>query len=140
MSLVRNREVNRYTDQELLRFPVEEGVHIYKSAFVGLSPNGRARPLIRGDLFIGIAHEEVVRKQFLSNQEISNLYIRTYTIGDFGLSLDVARMALTGCAVYASSDDKLTVIALGNSYVGIMVNCIAEGSIILRLDTFRFHR
>lgn len=137
MSLTQNRDVDHYIDQELRSFPVEEGLHVYKGALVGLSPSTHcARPLIRGDLFLGLAYEEIDNSKGVSE----SLCVRVYTLGDFRLPLEGATRDWTGCVVYASSDDKLTLIEFGNSYVGTMIECTAFEQIILRLDTFRTHR
>ncbi len=58
MALTANRDVDHYVDQELRTFPLAAGVKVYRGAFVGLRPDGYARPLVEGDRFCGIAYQE----------------------------------------------------------------------------------
>ena len=133
MSLTANREVDHYIDQELRSFQVAAAKHIYKGALVGLSSTGYAQPLTAGDLFVGIAYEEMDN----SGGADGDVSVRVYTLGDFGHSLSGATVSNIGDAVYASADDTLTFTSTSNSYVGYVVDAPTSGEIILRLDTFR---
>ena len=132
MALTRNREVDHYVDQELRNLQVAAAKRIYKGALVGLGA-GYARPLVAGDLFAGVAYEEI------DNSAGANgaLCARVYTLGDFGLALPGASTADIGRPVFASSDDTLTLSGAGNSYVGFVQDVTASGEIILRIETLR---
>jgi len=130
MTLSTNREVDHYIDQELRSFQVAGSTHIYKGALVGLNSAGFARPLAAGDSFVGIAYEE------MDNTSGANgdLSARVYTVGDFGHALSGAVVADIGRPVFAAADDTLTFAGNGNSYAGIVQDCVTAGEIILRID------
>lgn len=133
MALTANRELDHYIDQELRSLQVAASAHVFKGALVGVTTGGYARPLSGGDLFAGIAYEEV------DNSGGSNgaKSVRIYTLGDFGHALGGATIANVGDAVYASADDTLTLTSSSNSYVGTIVDVPSSGQVIVRLDTFR---
>ena len=133
MALTANREVDHYVDQELRSLPVDAGVTIHKGALVGLVGTGHARPLVAGDLFVGIAYEQIDN----GTGAAGDTAVRVYTLGDFGHTLAGAAVSNIGAAVYASAEDTLTLTATSNSFVGHVVDVPASGEIILRLDTFK---
>jgi len=133
MALTANRELDRYVDQELRRYPVAGGVHVYKGALVGLS-GGYARPLVAGDRFLGIAYEESDNSAGAGGAS----WVRVFTQGDFEHALVGAAPADVGRPVYASADDTLTLSAAGNSYVGWLVDRPAAGVVIVRLNVDAF--
>jgi hypothetical protein len=128
MALTANREVDRYVDQELRRFGVDAGVHVYKGGFVGLN-GGFARPLVAGDRCVGIAYDEANN----SSGAAGGVSVRVYTQGDFEHALTGAAAANIGDAVYASADDELTFTASGNSLVGACIDVPSAGRIVVRL-------
>jgi len=133
MALTANRDVDHYIDQELRSLQVEADVQVYKGALLGLTSGGYVRPLIAGDLFVGIAYEEMDN----SGGAAGDKSVRIYTLGDFGHSLSGADESNIGDAVYASADDTLTFTSTANSYVGYAIDVPTSGEIILRLDTFQ---
>ena len=133
MALTTNREVNHYIDQELRSLQVAADSHVYKGAMLGLTSGGYVRPLSAGDLFAGIAYEEMDNTGGANGDKS----VRIYTLGDFGLSLSGAVISNIGDAVYASADDTLTFTATSISYVGYVIDVPTNGEIILRLDTFQ---
>ena len=133
MTLSANRDVDRYVDQELRSFQVAASKHIYKGAFVGLDSSGYAQPLEAGDVFVGIAYEEIDNSSG-SNGDKS---VRCYTIGDVGHALSGAALTNIGDPVYASADDTLTFTSTSNTYVGLCVDLPSSGNIILRLDVLK---
>ena len=133
MALTANRDVDHYIDQELRSLQVAASKHIYKGALVGLSSGGYAQPLTAGDLFVGIAYEEIDN----TNGGDGDVSVRLYTLGDFGHSLSGAAVSNIGDAVYASADDTLTFTSASNSYVGRAVDVPSSGEIILRLDALK---
>jgi len=133
MALTKNREVDHYIDQEMRSLQVATGAHVFKGALVGVTAGGYARPLVAGDLFAGIAYEEMDNTAGADGDQS----IRLYTLGDFGHALSGATIANLGDPVYASADDTLTLTATSNSFVGHAIDVPASGQIILRLSTFR---
>lgn len=133
MPLTANRDVDHYIDQELRSFQVAAGAHIYKGSLLGLHPSGYARPLLAGDLFVGIAYEEMDN----SNGANGDRSVRVYTLGDFGLPLPGAGMADIGSPVFAASDETLTFSSDKTSYVGRVQGLLAPHGIILQLETCR---
>lgn len=132
MALTRNRELDRYVDQELRTLPVGAAKHIYKGALVGIS-GGYAQPLSAGDAFAGIAYEEADNSDGAAGAET----IRLYTQGDFEFPLTAATVAHAGRPVFASADDTLTFTGAANSYVGTVQQVPASGEIVLRIDPQR---
>jgi hypothetical protein len=133
MALTANRDVDHYIDQELRSLQVAADVHVHKGALLGLASGGYVRPLSAGDLFVGVAYEEMDN----SGGAAGDKSVRIYTLGDFGHALSGASLSNVGDAVYASADDTLTFTSTSNSYVGCAIDVPATGEIILRLDTFR---
>ena len=130
MALTANREVDHYIDQELRSFQVAAGLHIFKGSLLGLTSGSYLRPLTAGDLFVGIAFEEMDNTGG-ANGDLSS---RVYTLGDFGLTLTGAAITDIGRPVFASADDTLTFSADGNSYVGRVQDVVASNEIVLRID------
>lgn len=130
MTLSANRDVDHYIDQELRSFQVAASVHVYKGALVGLTASGFARPLSAGDAFAGVAYEEMDN----TNGADGDVSVRVYTVGDFGQALAGAAVSDIGRPVFASADDTLTFVGTGNSYVGIVQDCVSAGEIIVRVD------
>lgn len=109
--LTKNRDLNRYLDQELRLFPVKGGVEIFHHALVGVdAETGYVRPFVAGDRFAGIAYEQV------NNPGIDgDANIRLFVQGDFILpfSRSDVTMNASGSNVLAMNDE--TVLA-ENSY------------------------
>ena len=133
MALTANRDLDHYIDQELRSLRVAADVHIHKGALLGVTAGGYARPLVAGDLFAGIAYEEMDN----TGGPDGDVSVRLYTLGDFGHALSGATVANVGDAVYASDDATLTFTSTNNSFVGHAIDVPVSGEIILRLDTFR---
>ncbi len=129
--LTANQEVDHYIDQELRSLRMAASTHIFKGAFVGVS-RGYARGLVAGDKFVGIAYEEIDN----ANGSDGEVAVRIYTLGDFGLSLPGATVTDICRSVWATSDDTLTFLPKGNSFVGAVVDIVTEGEILLRLRCF----
>ncbi|HSW47006.1 MAG TPA: hypothetical protein VLM89_15695 [Phycisphaerae bacterium] len=128
MALSSNREVDRYVDQELRSLPVKGGAHIRKGGFVGLS-GGYARPLVAGDVFAGIAYEE------LNNTGVDGaLAARVFTLGDFELALAGADRVNNRGPLFASDDETLTASASGNSFVGYQIDVPGTNRAVLRIQ------
>ena len=133
MAITANRELSRYVDQELRSFLVAATTHIYKGALVGLErSSGYVRNLSAGDLFAGIAYEEIDNSAGSSGGELS---IRLYTQGDFALPTNSATQALLGSPVFAVDNQSTSVAAaLGGSLCGSLVAVTASGQGIVRIQ------
>ncbi len=131
MALTANRELNRYVDQELRSYPVAAAEHLYKGAFVGVERStGYVRNLTAGDLFAGIAYEEVDNTAGAGGE----LSARVYTQGDFVLPLSGITQTQIGGPVFASDNEQAVGWpAAGASYVGVLVAMISAGSGIVRI-------
>lgn len=131
MTLTANREVDHYVDQELRSYPLGEGEHVFKGAFVGLRSDGCVRPLAAGDRCVGLAYEEGDNTSGVAG----DFNIRVFTLGDFGFSLMGAAPADIGRPVYAADDETPGFEPGGRSFVGYVQDCPAPGEIVLRLAT-----
>ncbi len=131
MALTANRELNRYVDQELRSYPVAATEHIYKGTFVGVERStGNVHSLKAGDLFAGIAYEEIDN----TSGAAGDLSVRAYTHGDSVLPVSGVTQTQVGGPVFAS-DNEQTVSSPtpGASYVGVLVAMISAGSGIVRI-------
>ncbi len=132
MAITANRELSRYVDQELRTFPVAASARIYKGALVGVDrTSGFARNLVAGDLFAGVAYEEIDNTAGGAGGE---QFVRLYTQGDFVLPIAGATQAWAGAPVYAT-DNETTSAAnqLGGSYCGILVAHLGNNQGIVRI-------
>lgn len=131
MALSANRELNRYVDQELRTFPIAGGAHVFKGAIVGVErADGFARGLVAGDVFAGIAYEEIDNSAGIDGAAS----VRLYTQGDFILPVTNATQARIGGPVYASADDAMGVVPLsGASYIGILVGVAGSNQGVVRI-------
>lgn len=131
MAITANRELSRYVDQELRSFAVAAAARIYKGAIVGVDrASGYVRNLVAGDVFAGIAYEEIDNGAG-QNGDVS---VRLYTQGDFILAASGATQAQVGGPVYAL-DNELTTVApvVGGSYCGILMAIAGSNVGIVRI-------
>ena len=133
MALTKSRNVEHYVDQELRTFRVKGTTKVYRGALVGLTTAGFARGQVAGDLFAGVAYEEMDNSAGADGA----LAVRVQTLGDFEHALSGAVQASVGRPVFASDDGTLTFTAAGNSYVGVVQDFVSSGNIILRIDPQR---
>ena len=131
MALTANREVDHYIDQELRSFALAASTRVYKGALVGLKSDGHARGLVAGDVFVGVAYEDIDN----TSGSDADKSVRVYTLGDFGHAIASAAIADVGRPVFASADDTMTFDGDGNSYVGTVEDFVSAGEVIVRLDT-----
>ncbi len=131
MALTANRELNRYVDQELRSYSVAATEHIHKGAFVGVErTTGHVRNLQAGDLFAGIAYEEIDNTAGAAGE----LSVRVYTQGDFVLPITGMTQAQVGGPVFATDSEQAAGGPTpGASYVGVLVATISAGSGIVRI-------
>lgn len=131
MPLTANRELSRYVDQELRAFPVAASAHIYKGALVGIDrATGLVRNLVSGDVFAGIAYEEVDN----SGGSAGAQSVRLYTQGDFILKTTSANQAWVGAPVYAVDSDGTGIApGVGASYCGVLLGVVGVNQGIVRI-------
>jgi len=133
MALTASRQVDRFVDQELRTFRVKGTTKIYRGAFLGITSAGFLRGLAAGDVFAGIAYEEIDNSAGADGAKVA----RVYTLSDFQVSVSGAAQTDCGRPVFASADDTLTFVAAGNSYVGIVQDFVSSGVVIVRIDPTR---
>ena len=133
MALTENCEIDHYIDQELRSFRVGATRRIYKGSLVGLTSDGYVRALAGGDLFVGVAYEEIDN----SAGSGADACVRVYTWGVFGFTLNGVALTDIGRPVFASADDTLMFSAPGNSYIGLVQDRVAANEIMLRIDPTR---
>jgi len=126
MALTRDRVVPRYSDLGLRGLEMKSGSTIYRGALVSVDSNGFAQALLAGEHFGGIALAAG-----------SGSIVNVDTHGIFEHALSGADQGDIGRPVFASSDDTLTFIGPGNTYVGVVADLVDDGLIALRLDTAR---
>jgi len=131
MALTANRELNRYVDQELRSYSVAATEHIYKGVFVGVERStGHVRSLQAGDLFAGIAYEEIDNTDGAAGE----LSVRVYTQGDFVLPVSGVTQTRVGGPVFATDNEQTSGGPTpGASYVGVLVAMISASSGIVRI-------
>lgn len=131
MALTASRELNRFVDQELRSFSVAAAARVFKGAIVGVERStGHVRNLQPGDMFAGIAYEEIDN----TNGSAGEVSVRLYTQGDFVLTTNNAIQTFVGSAIYALDDDATTVVpTLGASFVGVLMAVIGTNLGIVRI-------
>jgi hypothetical protein len=133
MALSANRNLDRYIDSELRTARVKASIHLWRNAIVGLTSAGFARGLVAGDVFAGIAYEEMDNSAGADGAKA----VRVYTVGDFQHAVSGLVQGDCGRPVFASDDTTLTLVGLGNSYVGVVQDFVSSGVAIVRIDPTR---
>jgi hypothetical protein len=117
MALTNDRDVVLYASQELIDIPVDDGVTIYKGAFVGRNrASGYARGLVAGDEFLGVAYKQADNTG--AGHAAGGINVRLHQAVDVVHTLTGVTAADVGREVYASDDETLTLTPTGNSPVG----------------------
>ena len=132
-ALTANREVDHYLDQELRTFKIAAAKNIFKGSFVGLDSSGFAQPLVAGNKFLGVAYSQGDN----SSGSDGDVLVKVFTLGDFELALSGAVQADIGKAAFASDDGTLTKTSTSNSYVGMIQDVPASGTVIVRIGDVR---
>lgn len=131
--LTQNRVLVCSSDPGLSTYQMTPNAHIFKGAFVGVDPDGLARPLVAGDRFVGIAVEET------EPGDPGPTLCRVRTEGIFVLPL--CSVEKIGSGMFALDDEtavpcKADWIAADSSFLGWIVNVWAENkTVLLRLET-----
>lgn len=131
MALTASRELNRFVDQELRSFSVAAAARVFKGAIVGIERStGHVRNLQPGDMFAGIAYEEIDN----TNGSAGEVSVRLYTQGDFVLATNNVTQTWVGTALYAPDDDVTGVLTTqGESFVGVLMAVIGSNLGIVRI-------
>ncbi|HUX16944.1 MAG TPA: hypothetical protein VMW52_10765 [Phycisphaerae bacterium] len=130
-ALTANAEFTEYTG-DLRAVPCGEGVHIFKSGYVGIDPAGYAKPFVPGDVFVGIADREADNAAGTAGDVSCIVRMQ----GDFVLSLTSAAAADVGKAVYATADNALSLSGHPDGFVGRIIGLAAANTVYVRLRPF----
>jgi len=128
-ALSANAEIDRYTDQDLRSFPLGAAVHIYKGAFVGVDPGGHLKAFVPGDVFVGVAYEEIDN----SSGTAGALNCRVFTRGDFSVTLSGAANEDAGKPLFATADNATALTGHPDGYMGRIVQYLAADEVLLRI-------
>lgn len=136
MALSADREVEFFTTQELMDLPVDNNVILHKGALVGLnSTTGFARPLVAGDLFLGIAYRKA--DNTVAGHTAGGIRVRLHQSVDVVHTLAGVLDTDLGSVVYASADDSLTLTQASNSRVGIVVGKSTANTARVRIQPWQ---
>jgi len=120
-------------DEKLSQQPVDANVHVYQGSMLSFNAaNGCVRPLVKPEQFAGIAYEEKDN----TGGAAGAVKVRTITRGIFEMALAGAVQSAVGAAVYATTDNDLSLTSSGNSFVGFQDEFVATGKINVRLAPF----
>jgi hypothetical protein len=135
MALTANRDLKRYVDQELRSYAVAASQHIWKGALLGIERStGYVRNLVAGDVFAGVAYEEMDN----SSGSGAAKNVRLYTQGDFILTVNNATQALAGSLVFAlDSETTGLTSSQGASHCGMLLGMVSASQGIVRIDPMK---
>lgn len=122
---------------------VYKSSHIYAGGYVGLTPNGYAKPFEAGDVFDGIAHEEFYNSSTTSGaaSALGDDTTRNKTAcqviqgpsTQFVATLSGVSDDDVGRAVYASDDNTLAFTGEAYAFVGRVTGKYAANKAIIRM-------
>jgi hypothetical protein len=138
MAITANRDLKRYVDQELRSYGVAASQHIWKGALLGIErTTGYVRNLVAGDVFAGVAYEEIDN----SAGAAAAKNVRCYTQGDFILAVNNATQASAGSLVFALDNEVTgTSTSQGASHCGILLGMISASQGIVRIEPMNVPR
>lgn len=136
MALTADREVEFFATQELIDMPVDDNVVIYKGALVGRNAStGFARPLIAGDLFVGVAYRKA--DNTVTGHTAGGIRVRLHQNVDVVHTLTSITDTNVGSVVYASADDSMTLTSTNNSRVGVILGKPATNTARVRTQAWQ---
>lgn len=105
---------------------------VFEGALVGENASGYGRPLVAGDLFVGHSLLKVVNTG--GSAGAKEIRLRT---GRYRGKVTLTGVLITdvGKEVYASDDDVLTLTAVGNTRVGIVIRYDSANKAIVEFQT-----
>ena len=113
-ALSANAQVARLVDQDLREYQVGAAEHIYRDALVGIDPAGYLKAFVPGDMFAGLAYEEIDNSSGTAGAK----KCRVYVLGDFVLPLTSVAITDVGKAAFATGDDAAALSGHFDAYVG----------------------
>jgi hypothetical protein len=116
-------------DQELREFPVGAAVHLYNGAYVGSDPAGHIKAFEVGDVFEGIAYEEVDNSAGAAAAKNGRLYMQ----GDFEMTLSGAALTDINKPVFATADDAIALMGHPDAWIGNIVHYESTDKVVVRL-------
>jgi hypothetical protein len=135
MALAADRDLKMYATQELIEIPVADNVLIYKGAFVGRDETtGYARPLVGGDIFLGVAYRQVDNTG--PGHAAGAVSVVLHQDIDIVHAVTGASQLIVGAFLYASDDGTATLSSTGNSKMGVGVSFEGPGLMRVRCRTF----
>lgn len=124
-----NRELGRQADMEIRRYPVGAAVHIYKDTNVGIDPAGYLKAFVPGDVFAGVAYEEIDN----SSGTAGALYCRVRKEGDFVLPITSVAVLDAGKPVFCTDDQAYALIGHPDAFFGILLHYESSGYAVVRM-------
>ena len=112
---------------DLLTYKCGASVVIYKGGFVGLSPDGYAKPFVPCDRFVGIAYESVTASATAGASSV-----RVYYEGTFNATL-TATLVDIGKPCFATTDGDLAVSGHPDAFVGRIIGYVSSTVMTIRL-------
>jgi len=112
--------------------PVITNDIIYEGAAVGDDGNGRARPLVAADDFMGFA----VRKVDNTGGAAAAKRVDVREEGEIEIAVTgVTGDGDRGSTVYASDDDTFTLISTGNSAIGKIIRHVSGTTVVVHFQS-----
>ncbi|MFH1417270.1 MAG: hypothetical protein ABII12_03170 [Planctomycetota bacterium] len=126
-----NTLVDRLVDQELREYQVGAAEHIYRNALVGIDPAGYLKAFVPGDVFVGLAYEEVDNSSGTAGAKKCRVYVQ----GDFILPLTGVAITDVGEAAFATGDDAVALSGHFDGFVGRILGVYATNQAVVRLKS-----
>lgn len=132
-ALATNANRPEKVDEKLSQQPVDANVHVFQGSLLSFNAaNGNVRPLVKPEVFAGVAYEEKDN----TGGAAGAIKVRTVTRGIFEMDLAGAVQSAVGEAIYATSDNDLSLTPTANSFIGFQDEFVSTGKINVRLAPF----
>jgi hypothetical protein len=133
MALSKNTNRPEKIDEKLSLQPVDAAVHVYQGSLLSFNAaNGCVRPLIKPEIFGGVAYEEKDN----TGGAAAAVKVRTIVRAVLDMPLSGATQSACGEPVYATADDAISLTSSGNSFIGFQDEFVSTGRINVRLAPF----
>lgn len=114
---------------DTLELPMGAAETIYENGFVGVDPAGYAKAFVPGDLFVGIATEEVDNSAGAAAAETVKMVVS----GAIEHTLSGAALTDIGKPVYATDDGTIALTGHPDAYVGRIERYTAASTVLVRM-------